>query len=524
MQTNQIITNLKQQNLDFEFYPTTDEIINVIKRNLEYCGDILDIGAGNGVTLEKLAITNREGYVRKKFAIEKNPMLRGLINNETMIIGGDLFENTLWDKEVDAIFCNPPFSEFEEWMFKIISEANAKKIFFVIPIRWKQSEKIQSIIKLRKYDVQSLGNYDFLEGERAARCEVEVLMLSVYNICELSDYFDNELSKHFDIEKNSYNYYSEAKEDISQAINDKQVVLGDYVQAIMSLFHNEQDKINATIKSLSEIDRQLFKELNVDLSKIKDLVRNKLNSLNNRYWAEVINKLKPIANRLISSHRKSLLNEISETKINFNATNIYSIVEYVIKTISNKIESQTLEVYNSLIDNANCTNYQSNINVFTNNNFEMKNPSKLNYRIVINKYCAIKKSGCYSGDYPQNLSRGCHEFLSDLCVVANNLGFEINNSVSQNSIWFGGENKEFYAMRNGKEILLMTVRAYINGNMHIKFNTDFNHKLNVIKGKNEGWIHSIDDVMTEFGVSENEAAELFEDMPKLTLNAIKLLQ
>ena len=57
----------------------------------------------------------------------------------------------------------------------------------------------------------------------------------------------------------------------------------------------------------------------------------------------------------------------------------------------------------------------------------------------------------------------------------------------------------------------------------MKFDTAFNHKLNVIKGKYEGWIHSVNDVMSEFDVTEDEAAKLFEELPKLSLNVVNLL-
>ena len=71
MRTSQIVESIKQENQDFEFYPTTDEIINVIKVNL-YGYSILDIGAGNGATLDKLASSDKW----KKYAIEKSSMLQ----------------------------------------------------------------------------------------------------------------------------------------------------------------------------------------------------------------------------------------------------------------------------------------------------------------------------------------------------------------------------------------------------------------------------------------------------------------
>ena len=68
------IHQIKENNQDFEWYPTTDEILEIIHRDInkqntynkeEYCGSILDIGAGNGKALNKLTTGN-------KYAIEKS--------------------------------------------------------------------------------------------------------------------------------------------------------------------------------------------------------------------------------------------------------------------------------------------------------------------------------------------------------------------------------------------------------------------------------------------------------------------
>jgi tRNA1(Val) A37 N6-methylase TrmN6 len=104
MNTNKIVETLKQQNMDFEFYPTTDEIINAIRQNMpEYGGSILDIGAGNGVTLQKLT-SGKHSDRWTRYAIEKNPMLKSLISTDTLVIGADFMENTLFDKKLDVIF------------------------------------------------------------------------------------------------------------------------------------------------------------------------------------------------------------------------------------------------------------------------------------------------------------------------------------------------------------------------------------------------------------------------------------
>lgn len=528
--TNAIVEHLKDQNMDYEFYPTTDEIIQVIKSKLpSYPGSILDVGAGDGRTLLKLCDT--EGARDwTKYAIEKNPMLRALISNDIMLVGQDFYENTLWDKDIDVIFCNPPYSEYNEWMFKIISEANAKQIFLVVPKRWTERLNLQSIIIDRGYSVESLGQYSFKEAERAARCTVDVVMLTKNQDWKMQDFFDLELKKQFNIPKKDSNTYRNSEKNERQfksSVNNHQVVCGgDYVKAIVELYTQEQSRINNTLTALSQIDGELFAELDINLEKIKTLIVTKLSQLHTKYWQEVISKFNVIASRLTSRNSKFLFSNIQKISLCFNEANIHSIAEWVIKTASEKIETQAVEFYNSLITSSNVTLYKSNHRVFVENQFEMKTPSKLNYQIVVSKFNALRKPQ-YSWDDDGILEHEAFIFLSDLIVVANSLGYTIDNynlhRLNNSKKWVSGKIEEFHCTRNKEQILLFRVRVFYNGNIHIKMDKGFNHKLNVLKGKHEGWLNSVDDVMNEFDVPEDEAAELFKDLPKLGMQVSGLL-
>lgn len=53
-----------------------------------------------------------------------------------------------------------------------------------------------------------------------------------------------------------------------------------------------------------------------------------------------------------------------------------------------------------------------------------------------------------------------------------------------------GQKEEFCTNKAGKELKLMEVRAYMNGNLYIKFNQSFMLALNVEIGRLQGWIHN----------------------------------
>ena len=174
-----LLDNLKENNQDFEFYPTNSRMIATI---CNYFGrqlkdkTILDIGAGNGNFFTKLdseikkvmniAIQNGAdkrdiNFNIHKFAIEKSEILIEQMPNDITIIGADFQQQTLIDKDFDYIFCNPPYSEFREWMYKIINETNSNDVIMIVPSRWIKDDELLALIKKRqfKFDMICFFNY-----------------------------------------------------------------------------------------------------------------------------------------------------------------------------------------------------------------------------------------------------------------------------------------------------------------------------------------------------------------------------
>ena len=67
-----------------------------------------------------------------------------------VIIGSDFHEQTLIDKKVDLIFCNPPYSEFELWTKQIIDwkSCNSHKLF-------EGSNPLLSAMKAKLFEAMS---------------------------------------------------------------------------------------------------------------------------------------------------------------------------------------------------------------------------------------------------------------------------------------------------------------------------------------------------------------------------------
>lgn len=145
--TSQLVFDLKQADEDHEFYPTTSEMIAAVLSWLpKDAASILDIGAGDGRVLAEFA---KKCQYAALYGIEISSILIQSQPENVIPVGTDLFQQNLACLQADYIFCNPPYSQFEEWVCKIISEGYARKAFLVIPKRWQNSDIIKQVIKQR---------------------------------------------------------------------------------------------------------------------------------------------------------------------------------------------------------------------------------------------------------------------------------------------------------------------------------------------------------------------------------------
>ena len=330
MNNSALVNLLKDNNQDHEFYPTTNEIIERFYFDLngearrEYCApslDFLEIGCGNGKVFrefERLSCEQKEarekedesrGYAAlgECYGIEKSEILINQLPANIVIVGTDFWQQTLIDKKVDVVFCNPPYSEFEDWAVKIIKEASAKYIYLVIPQRWQESSKIDAAIKIREARFEILGDYDFLEADRQARAKVNLIKIDLtknvgYSRKEAAtDPFEIWFDEEFKIKCDKKEDYSKISKEANEEeatrkseINNEVAAGRDLVQVLASLYQRDLAKLILTYKSLESVDAELLKELNVKLDDVKKALRLKIKGLKKLYWKEIFNRLDKI--------------------------------------------------------------------------------------------------------------------------------------------------------------------------------------------------------------------------------------
>jgi hypothetical protein len=552
MKTNELVQTIKDNSQDYEFYPTTDEIIQCIvskvaSRYNDYV-NILDVGCGNGKTLQKLGryLSNKNSglnskHVTKLLGIEKSGALRGVCSSDIAIVGCDFSQSNLSNRKLGLVFCNPPYSQFELWACKLLLECDCQDLVMVLPKRWSESSRISEIMQKRGVVAEVLGAFDFLEGERQARAEVDVIRIK--GLKRKSSYFSEVLKDvikddDFIVWRTYDSKKSQEKTDLKSKLEDKEgnlLVTGDdYVQMLVSLYNDELDKLKKLLEALGNIPTDVFYELAVDFEKLLKVVEDKYSDIDHRYWQEVITRLAPITKRLITKERQELLDYVNDLQLDFNAENIYHAVVVCIKAVNVNVDKQVLSVYNKLIEDCNVEAYKSNKRVFSDDNINTKQPSKLKLSCrVVKSFTGIRtrfSSNLWKDDF--QLTETCRYFLSDLVVIIKNLGYSLDSAAYlrefENAHWAknyyiaGEKNYIMGNYGNLQNIIIVEFKFFKNGNIHFKFNSDFLTKLNVIKGKLEGWLHDKKDVMQEFNVKEAEAVQLLGMCEKIVPTQFRL--
>lgn len=502
---NNLIIDLKKNQEDFEFYPTTDEmlkvIVNDIKNKYTYgYHKLLDIGCGTCKIMNFLDYTDF-----RYFVIEKSKILIDKLPKQAIFIGADFNNNSLIDKYFDIIFSNPPYSEFEDWTIKILSESNADYIYLIIPERWKYNNKILDIIHDRNIDSKILYNGDFLNAERQARAKIDIVRFKTNK--STIDGFDFWFKNNFKFEEGQTS--EEALEEFEKQEEQKMEIAEkkDIITTLVENYEFEMQFLQNNFLQLTKLNGNLFKQLEIDLGKIKTILKDKIRKLKYKYWRDLFNKLPEITGRLIFDYRHKLLTSIEEKSIvDFNKQNIYGILLYIIEFSKRKADEQLKEMYLRMIDKSSTIKYKSNKKVFVEDRWRYINKEmecvKLDYRIVV-----------YSNYYFECL-------INDIITIAHTLGF--NSDFFLGNSRFRGYKYEDYKsigndtvyMKNGE--ILFEYKTYNNGNAHFRFNKDFIKKFNVEAGRILGWIKNKEEAKEEFELTDKETNDYYGYLLKFT--------
>ncbi|WP_076922806.1 DUF4942 domain-containing protein [Pseudoalteromonas sp. SK20] len=526
---------------DFEFYPTLQSDIDLIKNKIEsLCFDsaysTLDIGVGDGRVLKGISHKNGE-----KYAMEKSlPLIRSL-PADIMIVGTDFMEQTLVDLDIHVTFCNPPFKQYAEFAAKIILESLSPDVFLILPSRWVLNTDIQAALKRRKATYEVLGNSNYQNADRPARCNVDVIHIKLgksysrfrNNASVDVDPFQAWFFDNFDIDAtgSAARKAASLKTETSKESFDL-VAGGDLIASLVEHYNASLQKLIDTFKGLESVDGSILDELNVSLSSIYSAIKLRIKSLKNKYWKELFNRFNPITDKLCNSTRKEMLELLmASVNVDFTKGNAYAIAEWAVKNANKYIDTQLVSYCETLVSESNIILYKSNQRTFGRSCWSYNSrPSgldrfALDYRIVTSSYNNFPSSSfeCING-----LSVSSANRVNDLITIAQNLGYDTKDLERADTVekWEPGKLRTFhyYDHTAKKRVVLFTARPYMNGNIHFKINQGFIAKLNVEFGRLRGWLNTPQEAAEEIdGVDIEQAISAFNCIRKIPINSEFLL-
>ena len=519
---------LKSAGEDFEWYPTTSEIIATVCRDMMGIArgsysrssnklSFLDVGAGDGRVLTRVKANLERvesSQTVEMYAIEIANVHLNNMPKEVTVIGTDFMEQSMIDKTLDVAFSNPPYSEFDSWSVKLIRESAVKFLYLVIPDRWEKSIDIQAAIKMRSAKVEILGKFDFENAERQARARVHVLKIKLRGTHDGEDSqnsaFDNAIESMLPELAGFDRLDGEPDiptDNASEVIDSSENV----VEALVMAYDAEVASMISTYRDAVKINPRLLAELGVSKESILKGIRFKIKGLKEKYWATLFAKFKPITTRLATKQRKEFLESLTgKATIDFTEGNILSMLIWITKWSNDHFDTQLIELFQSLSEFCNVVNYKSNERVWTKGDWRYKNHHrhdeeelgtcyKLEYRIVLEHAGGISTSS-YHHDQENGLQRRAFDYLLDVITVANNLGFQCEDSPG-NYQWESNK-QHVFKLADGKP--LVAVRAFKNGNMHLHFNPKVMLSINVEAGRLLGWLRTPEQAAREMNATKAE--------------------
>jgi len=525
--TTELVKSAVAEGQDFEWYPTTKRMIDVVKRRIpEDAESIMDIGAGDGRVLGSFAEKCRNA---KLFSIEKSTVLVQAQPDCVIPVGTDFYEQNLACLRTDYIFCNPPYSQFEPWAVAIIEAGYAELAFLVIPRRWTDSKAIKQALKRRGASVKAIHSDDFMGADRQSRAVVDIVEIryprdnTTYKSPPTDPFdiwFDQNIDTFEEVEEGTLDEWEAGKELARKHSKSS-------ITEMVAAYTEEYQRMEANYRAIFKLDRALLDEMSVSKDAIREGIKKKMAGLKAKYWQVLFGRMDAITSRLTTNTSRRMIEKLTgRTSVAFTAKNAYAIVLWAVKNANRYYDEQLVALFRELSNAESVKNYKSNQKTWQAGTWRYKNEGhdrySLDYRFVVPRYSAIHRAGDYHYDCQGNLENSCHDLIADIIAVLSNLGFKLWAFRSRDRQWEAGQWEDFEG--EGTQGVLFQVKAHLNGNLHFRFMPKAIKRLNIEAGRLLGWLQNIDDGVRELGYPREEIAESFGANAQIAPSGLKLLE
>jgi len=529
-----------------------DETYDITRYRSGASNVVLDVGAGDGRVVTKLVDTLNEGkdkYNDGKFkahAIEKASVhINGYYKKDITLIGTDFNETNLISKRATVCFVNPPYSEFSAWMERIITQLNFDLLYAVIPRRWRDDGAIQQAMATRNLKFSDvLAESHFQDGaDRKARGQVDVVRFSfrdLSNDAQQKDRIKSEVA--WKEHRHSYRpsitgrdgndpfthfiqhdlglkkthsstsekfYESTERQRVHASLESEgseanQLVKSEGVlKALLASYDRDMEKVFAQYQLIGKLDGNLLAELGVKYDDIVEGVKAKLLGYRCVYWNVLFDKLTTLKERVTSKHRKAMLDTLSANSLDFTYANAIYVVNWAVEMTNEKTEESLVDVFTNLTSEKSILRYyKSNERIFKDdwryNRYNGDKTDRESKRLLDYRFIHSGYSNFGSNSWEHGLNDSACLFTNDLFVVFRLLGYANLYTTKGYEEMEAGDRLEIKGTHpDGKELTLVAIRYYGNGNKHMKWNQEAMLRFNCTISRILGWVRSKEEFASE---------------------------
>lgn len=530
-QTLNMVAALRAEDEDFEWYPTTEAMAQVIIKDARVLelrrhgedhqpGSVLDIGAGDG---RVLAMFRAVWPGTTCFSIEKSTVLQAAQPDWVVPAGTSFHEQDLMALQACIVFCNPPYSEFEAWAARIIAEAFCTVLYLIIPQRWVDSPAIKQALALRGAKAKVLQSTDFANADRSARAKVDIIRIQF--AARQRGWGRDETPDPFEVwfEQNVSSFDEEVEAEAT--VDDTRLARlrgATSITELVAEFDLDYQRMQENYQAIFNLDRELLRVLGVQKDALCTAVKTRIAGLKRVYWRALFDRLDTLTTRLATKTRAEFLEILlGRNALAFTVDNCCAIVMWAVRHADAYVDRQIVDLFFELSQREGVTRYVSNQRTWTNESWRYSlrhddgsRPShfKLDYRFVVPGYRAIGGYEFGAYDYPGKLHRDCHALIADIIAVLSTLGFSTTSPGSMIRGWRANSWQNWHSP-DGE--LLFQVKGFANGNLHMRFAPDAIMAINVEAGRLLGWLKSPAEAATELGATPEQVARAWGSLTKL---------
>jgi hypothetical protein len=528
--TREIVATLRAKDEDFEWYPTTAAMVDIVvadaRRVLgmgpdDEASSVLDIGAGDG---RVLAMFRRTWPGATCYSIEKSTVLQASQPDWVVPAGTSFHEQDLMALQATVVFCNPPYSEFEAWATRIIAESFCAVLYLIIPQRWVDSPAIKQALALRGAKAKVLQSTDFANADRSARAKVDIIRVEFG--ARHRGWGREETPDPFEVWFEQHGPSFDKEDDVAEAdVRDERLARlsgATTIGELVAEFDLDWQRMQESYQAIFKIDGKLLRELGVEKAALCKAVKTRIAGLKRVYWRALFDRLDTLTSRLATKTRAEFLETLlKRNAIAFTVDNCCAVVMWAVRHADAYVDRQIVDLFFELSQRDGVHRYKSNQRTWKDEAWRYSlrhddgsRPShfRLDYRFIIPGHSAIGGDSFRSWDFPGGLYKSCHELIDDIVAVLSTLGFFTASPRSIQRTWWSGRRQEWF-LPDGQ--VLFEVKAFANGNLHMRFAPEAIMAINVEAGRLLGWLKSPAEAAAELGATQEQAERAWGSLTKL---------